>query len=98
MAERLTPVTLDLEVRGSSLARRVLSLDKELTLLCLSSPRCIDGFDGLESRPGGSSILLGMVHATETGISSGRVGPWLMCAFTFTTFPKYQLSEQRLLL
>ena len=30
MAERLTPRTLDLEVRGSSLARRVVSLDKEL--------------------------------------------------------------------
>ena len=26
-----------------------------LTPLCLSSPRCIDGCDGLESRPGGSS-------------------------------------------
>ena len=30
MAERLTSRTLDLEVRGSSLARRVVSLDKEL--------------------------------------------------------------------
>ena len=30
MAERLTPRTLDLEVRGSSLARRVVSLYKEL--------------------------------------------------------------------
>ena len=30
VAERLTPRTLDLEVRGSSLARRVFSLDKEL--------------------------------------------------------------------
>ena len=30
MAERLTPRKLDLEVRGSSLARRVVSLDKEL--------------------------------------------------------------------
>ena len=30
MAECLTPRTLDLEVRGSSLARRVVSLDKEL--------------------------------------------------------------------
>ena len=30
MAERLTPRTLNLEVRGSSLARRVISLDKEL--------------------------------------------------------------------
>ena len=37
MAERLTPRTLDLEVRGSSLARRVDSLDKEFysTLLSL---------------------------------------------------------------
>ena len=30
VAERLTPRTLDLEVRGSSLAHRVDSLDKEL--------------------------------------------------------------------
>ena len=30
MAERLTPRTLDLEVRGSNLARRVVSSDKEL--------------------------------------------------------------------
>ena len=55
MAERLTPVTLDLEVRGSSLARRVVSLDEELTALCLSSPRCTNGCDGLASRPEGSS-------------------------------------------
>ena len=30
MAERLTPRTLDLEVRGSSLTHRVVSVDKEL--------------------------------------------------------------------
>ena len=30
VAERLTPRTLDLEVRSSSLARRVFSLDEEL--------------------------------------------------------------------
>ena len=30
VAERLTPRTLDLEVRGSSLVRRVASIDKEL--------------------------------------------------------------------
>ena len=37
MTERLTPRTLDLEVRGSSLARRVDSLEKEFysTLLSL---------------------------------------------------------------
>ena len=33
---------------------------------------------------GGVAILLGMLHANETGISSGRVlGLWLVCAFTF---------------
>ena len=31
---------------------------------------------------GGVTILLGMHHATETGISSGRVGLWPMCPFT----------------
>ena len=31
---------------------------------------------------GGVTILLGMLHATETGISSGRVGLWPMCPFT----------------
>ena len=30
VAELLTPRTLDLEIRGSSLARRVVSLDEEL--------------------------------------------------------------------
>ena len=30
MAEWLTPQTLDLEVRGTSLADRIVSLDKEL--------------------------------------------------------------------
>ena len=29
---------------------------------------------------GGVAILLGMLRATETGISSGRVGLWLVCA------------------
>lgn len=27
-------------------------------------------------------ILLGMLHAKETWISSGHLGPWLVCAFT----------------
>ena len=39
VAERLTP---DLEVRGSSLACRVVSLDKDFTPLCLSSTWCIN--------------------------------------------------------
>ena len=31
----------------------------------------------------GVAILLCKLHAKETGISSGRVGLWLVCAFTF---------------
>ena len=31
---------------------------------------------------GGVAILLGLLHATETGISSGRVGLWFVWAFT----------------
>ena len=27
-----------------------------------------------------------MLHATETGISSGRVGLWLVCAFTYLSY------------
>ena len=44
-AVRLTPRTPDLEVRGSSLACRVVSLDKEL-YSTLSPPRCINGYWG----------------------------------------------------
>ena len=59
MAELLTPRTSDLEVRDPSLARRAVSLDKELySTLSLSLPRCINGYrrhtpcDGLACRPG----------------------------------------------
>ena len=31
---------------------------------------------------GGVGILLGMLHVKETGISSGRLGLWLVCALT----------------
>ena len=45
VAEWLTPQTPDLEIQGSSLARRVVSLDKKnFTPLCLSSPMCIKGY------------------------------------------------------
>ena len=32
---------------------------------------------------GGVAIFLGLLHASETGISSGHVGLCLVCAFTF---------------
>ena len=57
MNERSTTRPPDLEARGSSLARRVVYLDKELNST-LSSPRCINWYrrqtgDGLASRPWG---------------------------------------------
>ena len=45
VAVRLTPRTPDLVVRGSSLACRVVSLDKEL-YSTLYPPRCINGYWG----------------------------------------------------
>ena len=36
---------------------------------------------------GGVAILLGMFHATETGMSAGGWGLWLMCAFKFFNLP-----------
>ena len=47
VAERLTPRTADLEVRGSSLARRVVSLDKKLysTFLLLNQARVVQTVD-----------------------------------------------------
>ena len=37
---------------------------------------------------GGVAIFLGMPHAKETWISSGRLGLWLVCVFTFLPFTK----------
>ena len=81
VTERFTPRTLDLEVHGSSLVHHVFSLDKELYP---TSPRCINGCNGLKHPiQRGVAILLGMLHATETGISFGHLGLWLVCAFTY---------------
>ena len=102
VAQRLTPRTPDLEVQGSSSAHCVVSLDKELyssLSFCLSSPRCINGYQWHTAKEGGGggcnpamdwypiqggvAILLGMLHAKETRISCGHLGLWLICAFTF---------------
>ena len=39
----------------------------------------------MDQRPvqGGVAILLGMLLTKKSGISSGRLGLWLVCAFTF---------------
>ena len=87
VAERLTPRTLDLKVRGSSVARRVVSLDKELysTLSLFThvykwvpATYCWWGarvtLRWLSIRSGEVvAILLGMLYAKETGISCDRL-------------------------
>ena len=53
VTEWLTPRTLDLEVRGSSLAHRVVSLTINLTPLSFSSPRCTNGYRQHTAEGGG---------------------------------------------
>ena len=43
----------------------------------------------------GVAILLGMLHANESGLSSGRLGLWLMCAFTFMPYIVSQQNRAR---
>ena len=72
------------EHRGSSRASRVVFLDKELHYpFFLCSSRCINeyrrhtagGNPEMDQHPvqRGEAILLNMLHAEETGISSGRL-------------------------
>ena len=78
---------------------------------CLSSPWCIYGYwqhsavrgggvnPAILSRRGGVAILLSMLHATETEISSCRLGLWLACTLPFTqghTYCQYQLTRRKL--
>ena len=96
VAQQVTPRTLDLEVRCSSLSRCVVSLDKELysTLSLFTqvykwvpATYCWGvtlWWTSILSR-GVVAILLGLLHAMETGISFGRVGLWLMGAFSYLT-------------
>ena len=86
MAGRLTPQTLDLEVRGSSLARNFVPLDKELysslslfTQVYKWVPTIYFWGATLQwtSIPsmGGIAIFLGMLHATETRNKLRACGP-----------------------
>ena len=48
----------------------------------------LGGNPAMDQHPvqGGVAILLGMLHATETGISSGRVGLRLVSPLPYFTF------------
>ena len=103
MTEKLTPRTLDLEFRDSSFARRVVSLDKELLHFVSLHPGVeigtgdilLGGNPAMDYHPvqGRAAIFLGMLHAKETGISSGRLGLWLIYAFTVFSFNKMASFE-----
>ena len=49
--------------------------------------RLLGGNSAMDQHPiqGGVAILLSLLYANETGISSGRLGLWLVCAFTYIT-------------
>ena len=93
VAEWLAPGTPDLEVRGSSLTRRVVSLNKELycTLSLFTQvykwvpaiycQGVTVRWTNIPSR--GDQQCSQVLHANEPGVSSGRLGLWLLCAFTF---------------
>ena len=89
MAEWSTPRTLDVEVRGSSLVRLIVSLDKELysTLSLFTQVykwvpathcwRITLRWTGIPSRGSSNTPR----HACFM-LSSGRLGPWLVCALS----------------
>ena len=67
---------------------------RNFTPLCLSTPRCINGYrrhtaiQGVTLRStsipsGGEQQYPQVLHANETGISYSRLGLCLVCAFTF---------------
>ena len=85
VTERLTPRTLDLEVRGSSLARRVVSVHKKLYSTLSLFTQVYKWVPATYCWWGVVAILLGMLYAKETGIRCDRLGLWLVCAFFTST-------------
>ena len=81
VTERLTTRTPDLEFWGSSLACLFFLIRQENLLHFVSLHPGVKMGNG-DILQGGVAILLGMLHATETGVSSGRMGLWLLCGFT----------------
>ena len=76
VAERLTPRTPELEVCGSSLASRVVSLDEEL-YSTLSLFTLVHKWVLATSCWGVTLAIPDMLYAKETGIRSGQLCLWL---------------------
>ena len=79
MAEQLTPQTPDLEVWGSSPAHRVVSLDKKLYSTFSPLTQEYKWIAATYPIQEGVAIFLRMLQAKEARISSGCLGPWLVC-------------------
>ena len=82
MAQRLTPRTLDVAAGRALKPRPLRCFLRQGTLLHFAPPHPGVKMGNGDILQGGVAILLGMLHATETGVSSGRVGLWLLCGFT----------------
>ena len=77
---RCTPGYASLVKEGIHYILNALPGSGNFTPVCLSSPRCINGYQRHTAMnkhlvQGGVAIFLGMLHAQETGISSGHLGP-----------------------
>ena len=82
MAQRLTPRTLDVAGDRALKPRPSRCVLRQGTLLHFAPPHPGVKMGNGDILQGGVAILLGMLHATETGVSSGRVGLWLLCGLT----------------
>ena len=106
LAEWWTPRTLDLEVQGSSLARRVVSLDKELhsTLSLftqvykwLPATYLLGGgkpYDGLASRPGGSSNTPRLAPCYGNRYKLRHCGPLTRMRLYHTNAQKFERQDR----
>ena len=82
MAQRLTPRTLDVAGDRALKPRPLRCFLRQGTLLHFAPPHPGVKMGNGDILQGEVAILLGMLHATETGVSSGRVGLWFLCGLT----------------
>ena len=108
VVERSTPEILDLEVRGSSLARRVVSLDKELFSIHFNLSLFTQVYKWVpvtyhlgsptmdfRSDHGGAAILLGMLDAKVIRYKLQPFGPLVhVRLYLYSSLMKFVLNLQ----